>query len=287
MISLGILLVDPPVKEGYPLWSGYDNIRSPSSFPDCEHFGPHLYRSPLEDFVYWAKTMTIEELQLIRSDNDFMISPILSSIPAQWLLNFEHINNRLSLIEWEIEREDHRSVHGLAAALKRLHPWRRNVVNFGYRIRASIDTVARFDRPDGPHQREWQNMLANFDDLEKRYKVLEAKIDKIMSVLTAVISIEETKKQITNARDVSRITYLAFIYVPLSFFAALFSMNEDFPTGQTTVYWVFFAVAVPVTALSLLLATFWELIQKLLESRKRPDRRDEDDGLIGRALKRA
>lgn len=247
---------------------------------------PHLYNSPLEDFVYWTKTLTVDELQFIRFDNDFIISSIFSSIPAQWLLSFEHINNRLSLIEWEIERADHRSVQGLDAALGRLHPWRRNVVNFGYRIRASIDTVARFAGPGKSHLPQWQDALANFEDLEKRYKVLEAKIDKIMSVLTAVISIEETKKQMANARDVSRITYLAFIYIPFSFAAALLSMNEDFPTGQATVYWVFFVIAVPITAFSLLLAIFWESIQKLFERRPKPKRGDNVEGTVGRINKR-
>lgn len=278
-------MVDPPVNEGYPLWSGYDNIRPPPAYLDGEYLTSHLFRSPLEDFVYWARTATLDELQLIRREGDFIISPIFSSIPAQWLLNFEHISNRLSLIEWEIEREEHRSVLGLDAALQRLHPWRRHVTNYGHRVQSSIDTLARFNKPGSQNAKHWQDLLENFNILEKRYKILQAKIDKIMSVLTAVISIEETKKQMSNARDVSRITYLAFIYVPLSFFASFLSMNADFPSGNGTVYWVFFVVSMPMTALSLLLALYWESVQKLFTRTKRTSNQDDEDYTANRKQK--
>lgn len=164
-----------------------------------------------------------------------------------------------------MERKENRTAQSLDSALQRLHPWRRNVVNFGYRIRASIDTVERFRSDSEETGQTWAQLLANFQDLEKRYKVLEAKIDKIMSVLTAVMTIEETKKQIRNARDVARITYLAFIYVPMAFVASFLSMNTAFPDGGTTVYWVFFAIALPLTGLSLLLAIYWSRLKVLFD----------------------
>lgn len=212
--------------------------------------------------------MPLHEQQLLRKDNDFIFSPLFSTIPAQWLLTFEHIMNRLSLIEWEIERKEHRTAQSLDDALQRLHPWRRNVVNFGDRIRASIDTMERFRKNSHDTCDEWARLLANFQDLEKRYKFLDAKIDKIMSVLAAVMSIEESKKQIRNARDVARITYLAFIYVPMAFVASFLSMNTSFPDGGSMVYWVFFVIAIPLTAFSLLLAIFWRKLQPLLTIRK-------------------
>ena len=287
---LGFVLLDPPLKEGYPLWSGYDNIRPPPSYVDAARVGSHLFRSPLEDFVYWTRTMSVNEQQLIRQDNDYILSPVFCSVPAQWLLTFEHLTCRLSLIEWEVERKDHRTAQSLDDALSRLHPWRRSVVNFGYRIRASIDSVEGFRRRNRRRQPDtdddWEPLLDNFRDLEKRYKVLEAKIDKIMSVLAAVMTIEETKKQMVAARDVARITYLAFIYIPFSFVAAFLSMNEDIFTGNPEVYWIMFVIAIPLTAFSLLLAIYWPWLKKTFKSWTEPTQKTDQDAFsLGRSLK--
>lgn len=69
----GFLLVDPPVREGYPLWGGYDNVRPPPTYSDTEKLSPHLFESPMEDIIYWIKTMPPHEQQIIRTDNDYIL----------------------------------------------------------------------------------------------------------------------------------------------------------------------------------------------------------------------
>lgn len=232
--------------------------------------------------------MSPRERDLVRRDNDFIISPILASVPAQWLLSFEHITSRLSLIEWEVERRQHRTAISLDIALERLHPWRRNVVNFGYRIRESLDALeGRFGQASQDAKKEWDRLIANFRDLEKRHKGLEEKADRIMTVLANVLTIEDAKKQIDNARDVNRITYLAFVFVPFSFITSYFSMNQDFDQGSFKIYWVFFVVALPMTAICLLIAVYWGRLQEFFTPKKKPTPPVEEDTLpIGRGIPR-
>lgn len=280
--------MDPALEEGYPLWSGYDNIRAPPTYLDTNvGHGPNLFRSPLDDFIYWTKTMSPNERYLISKDNDFIVSPILCSVPGQWLLSFEHITTRLSLIEWEVERRQQRTALSLDEALQRLHPWRRTVVNFGYRIRESLDAVEeRFGQTSLDTAKEWRRLLANFKDLEKRHKVLEEKVDRILTVLANVLTIEDAKKQMDNARDVNRITYLAFIFVPFSFVTSYFSMNQDFDQGSTKIYWVFWVAALPLTAICFMIAILWAPMKRLLTPRKKPPPPDEDVMPIGRGIPR-
>lgn len=231
--------------------------------------------------------MSSHERYLISKDNDFIISPILCSVPAQWLLSFEHITSRLSLIEWQIERRDHRTAQSLDEALQSLHPWRRNVVNFGYRIRESLDAVEeRFGKSSKEKSKDWSKLIANFRVLEKRYKVLEEKVDRIMTVLSNVLTIEEAKKQMDNARDIARITYLAFIFVPFSFVSSYFSMNQEFDQGPAKIYWVFFAVAVPLTLLCLLVAIYWGPLKQLVTPKKKVPTPDEDTLPVDRGIPR-
>lgn len=230
--------------------------------------------------------MSADDRDLITKDNNFIISPIFCSIPAQWLLTFEHISSRLSLIEWEIERKDHRTAQSLDEALQRLHPWRRNVVNYGHSIRQSLDIIEeRFGEASRETQMHWKPLIANFRDVEKRYKTLEEKVDRIMAVLSSVLTLEEAKKQIDNARDVARITYLAFVFVPFSLVSSYFSMNQQFDQGPAKVYWVFFVVAVPLSVLCLLIATFESVLKSSLTPSKKQLDEDEDAAIVGRDAK--
>lgn len=231
--------------------------------------------------------MSPHERYLTSEDNDFIVSPILCSVPAQWLLSFEHITSRLSLIEWQIERRDHRTAQSLDEALQNLHPWRRTVVNFGYRIRESLDAIEdRFGKSSKEKSQDWDKLIANFRDLEKRYKVLEEKVDRIMTVLANVLTIEEAKKQMENSRDVARITYLAFVFVPFSFVSSYFSMNLQFDQGPAKIYWIFFVVAIPLTLICLLVAIYWGPLRSMVTPKKKVPPPDEDALPVDRGIPR-
>jgi hypothetical protein len=51
--------------------------------------------------------------------------------------------------------------------------------------------------------------------------------------------------------NVTRLTYLAIIFVPLSFTASLFSMNTEIAPGSRG-FWIHFCVAIPLTLVSFL-----------------------------------
>lgn len=232
--------------------------------------------------MYWTLSMRKDELAILTSDLEYIISAIFSSIPAQWLLVFEHVTTRLALIEWEIESQSWRTPAGLDQSLRKLHPWRRRVANYSHQIQASIDCLTpRYGFENASSQRHRQNIVQNFQQLQKRHKILQEKVDKIMSVLTAVISIEESKKAMANARDVSRITFLAFAYIPLSFVASFFSMNPDFPTVSTTVYWVYFVISLPLAAISILLAIYWTAIEKKFRELFKRGQKDRGYSVVG------
>ena len=67
-------------------------------------------------------------------------------------------------------------------------------------------------------------------------------------------SLEESRKGLSQAAVVGRLTLLAFIFLPLSFATSLFGMNfREFGSGQLSI-WVFAATLIPLLAISLCVA---------------------------------
>ncbi len=68
----------------------------------------------------------------------------------------------------------------------------------------------------------------------------------MVSVVTSVLQITDTRRSLKEAANVTRLTYLTLLFVPLSFVASLFSMNGDVSAHDLAIY---FAVALPLCAM--------------------------------------
>ena len=73
------------------------------------------------------------------------------------------------------------------------------------------------------------------------------------SVVTAIISIEDSRRSQADNRNVARLTWLATFFIPLSYVASLFSMQDNIGELRPTMR-LYFKWAVPVAAFSMILA---------------------------------
>jgi len=132
-------------------------------------------------------------------------------------------------------------------------------------ISAAKDDAANWQRfSDG---KQIHGITEELTSIFDQANVLQNRAEKIVSVMTAVISIEEAKRAYSQSQNVSRLTYLAYVFVPLSFISSFFSMSSDI-AGLKGTFWMFFAVATPLTAMSLLLVRYYASIMTVLGSRK-------------------
>src|SRR5438552_3121441 len=93
-----------------------------------------------------------------------------------------------------------------------------------------------------------------------------------MNLLMNRAMIAESQKAINQAQEVTKLTRLAFIFIPISFTASFFGMNLG-PLVQGAIHgiWLWFAVSAPVVIISMLLMK-WdisELAAKVVRRREK------------------
>ena len=87
----------------------------------------------------------------------------------------------------------------------------------------------------------------------------------------AVTAREGSKKATQESRAITRISYLVFVFVPLSFRTSFFSMSGEFPV---TTYWIYAAIALPISACALCALVFVGRIGRLWRRMRESGDRD-------------
>ncbi|KAI1377073.1 hypothetical protein F4677DRAFT_417333 [Hypoxylon crocopeplum] len=266
---LGILLVDPTTRDGFPLWGGH------RAFSECPEFGSPAVStlgapkdSIYEEVIFWTSKFGEKYLDAVKSDPTTLAVPALRMVIAEWLNLAGYVTTRLTQIDWELERKDYRfHSDGIDSALRRLHYWRRHLPAYASMIDAAIDRLfADAPTQSTDHtfisQRSTLGLLHDFKAVKDQVEALQERVDRIVAVATATISIEENRRSldqneltIAQNRSLTRLTNLATVLIPMSFVGTFFSMTPDVASLSQT-YWIFFIIAVPLTAITLVMGDY-------------------------------
>jgi hypothetical protein len=100
--------------------------------------------------------------------------------------------------------------------------------------------------PTSAYRADFARVLSYLEEYQSR-------IDRLTTVVAAVITIKDSRRGLEDNRNLARLTLLGFLYIPLSFVSSLFSMQPDIPSLGDTMKW-YFAGALPLAVVSLTLA---------------------------------
>lgn len=227
------MLVDPTIDHGFPLWSGYGNFHPPPSLDTpFEEISFPIYGNSVQEFIYWTLNRANTPPNTPFSTPNLLPIAWFTMISAQLILMCEYINARLGQIEWEIELGlSHLYAQDFDHTLKTLLMWRRQMSIYHSLVEQTISRIsARYAPKDASSTSDdWRNVVIDFKDILRRLEILHCRADKIMTVSMAVTAREESKKATHESHTITKISYLAFVFVPLNFWAAFFSMSETFP----------------------------------------------------------
>ncbi|KAJ4393737.1 hypothetical protein N0V93_002952 [Gnomoniopsis smithogilvyi] len=293
--TIGILLLDPTIEVGNPLWMHYRNWnRVPSMHdktPRGEEIGPGQ-RSFFDDFIYWATRPEAfsfnPEFHHLSPELHQHTEPSPVCVPTQallhmvcteWLTLVEYIKTRLNQVDWEIAfpQDFLAKDEQIERALFKLHYWRRVVPVYRAMLAETFLRVFREAKhPDRLHPSRGKNahialperipgdrssiMTATgggsgglgaggssrgpasaLDDLLNRdcinayqqdftlilnsMEEFQSRIDRLTEVVTAVISIQDSRRGYKDNKNLQWLTWLATFFIPLSFVATMLSMT--------------------------------------------------------------
>jgi Mg2+ and Co2+ transporter CorA len=247
------LLVDPTIAHGFPLWAGYGNFLPTPNIetPEEEISFPPYEGTAVQEFIYWTMNQSLSQPRIPPPSPDLLPLAFFTMICSQWILMCEYVNTRLGQIEYEIELGlSHLYSHDFDHTVKALLKWRRRMPIYHSFVEHSISRIsARYKSIENSAPFDaWEDVLKNLRDILYRLEILHCRADKIMTVAMAVTAREESKKATEESHSVTRVTYLAFIFVPLGFLCNFFSMSGEFPVKT---YWIYAAIALPVSLCAL------------------------------------
>ncbi|KAF5986326.1 zinc transport [Fusarium coicis] len=135
----------------------------------------------------------------------------------------------LDLQRWKVRsRSSHRKLSIL-----------RDVVNF--HILPSDDAAV------------WKGVLNDINYLRDQLHDYSQSLEQMVMVATSLIQLLDSRRSILEAINTKRLTFLALVFVPLAWVSSLFSMSDSYSPGNG-LFWVYFATALPVLAIVLLLS---------------------------------
>jgi hypothetical protein len=96
-------------------------------------------------------------------------------------------------------------------------------------------------------------IIEDYECILRNIQTAGTGLENMLPVVTSLVQIIDTRQSLAETANVTRLTILALTFIPLSYVASLFSMNEKNMPGSDH-FWVYFAVAIPVTLAVFLVA---------------------------------
>ena len=286
-IVLGILLVDPTIKAGYRLWGGYQNFQNCPSMNEMgvkksqkvDPFTSPPRTSMFEEVIYWTSTLDYNEISTLPDKPKNFVKKALLIVCAEWRMLAKYLTTRMTQLEWELDDVDQgpparsmqtveqpypfRHPKGLEESFNALNKWKRRMPVYQEWITETLDHIITREDFMGKNSNAILELKEDFRELQAAIAEVIKRSDRIQSSVANIVSITENKKAIRLNQIAMRLTYLAVIFVPMTFVSGLFSMTADV-TQLTKTFWIYFACAIPLTILAFIVLGYVTIRQKLV-----------------------
>lgn len=244
-----------PYKGGYiDFLAGHNPITNHGSpgriamLDDIIHYATHPKRSPQFD------------------DTIFGILSLTNRIAASnWANMLEYFKEKISRLEFLQESAKTTSASGwptksyeklskIEASLQEIGYWRRRSALYHTYMESNVADLTKFyglvrAKPpymECPEGEDWKYLLNALEGWKSRTS------DDVQATF-ALLSLVEGQKSADEAQNSGLLAILGVIYLPFSLAAGILSMSGNFAAGADH-FWVFFALAIPILVMSLVLA---------------------------------
>ncbi|KAK4040860.1 hypothetical protein C8A01DRAFT_15321 [Parachaetomium inaequale] len=290
LTSLGLVLVDPPATTVVEtLGSGgrksYPSMLLHGGFEDFEHSTSFAsFGSITSDRLPDKKSMLSNLLHYFRHQPPgfTMAEPSILSLGyypirivlAEWNLYTHLMSRYFKYYEYTLHDTENR-LHG--SDIIDLQRWRRRSMQSRHKLTLLSEFIDHWLQQEAEKE-PWNLALKDIKHTLSQLEHYNRSLEHMIPVATSMVQLLDSRRSMLEAANVSRLTLIALVFVPLSWVASLFSMSEDYSPGRKN-FWVYFATALPVLILVLSLsAVQWDQLEGKLnrigaDSRRQAARR--------------
>lgn len=263
-IDVGVVLIDPTVSSGAPLWHGSTNWLPTPSAPISDIVkkprSTSLFGGVIEKTASYPWFARTTQQNASGCEPAVIAKPILYTVAAEWLSVCDYVKARLGQIEWELEKPGDFRAAGdrVDASLKRLHVWRRVIPVYrdmvSETLQQALPAATRLlSESDSladplPARGEFEDIAQDYRRIQDSLNEIQTRVDRLTAIVTSEISIEDSRRGLQENHNLARLTWMATTFIPLSFVTGLFSMQADLSELKHTYGW-YFAAAIPLTIL--------------------------------------
>jgi hypothetical protein len=259
--SSGVILLDPPFKmpggdsvlkipEYRSFWRR-PSLREPSAKVALTN---ESYHKTLIEHIKAKFEGSQSLLEEVRAEPFFILGDLYRLVASHWIVVNEYINRELSTIEYIIEKEEP-SFRDLEIYLKEVYVYRRRCTKYHELITLAKNQCNQRGQKCWPHKKGSGFAVENSENLEEDFAYLQDKTmstvqrtQKTINLLTALVAIGEGKQGLEENHGIARLSLLATIFLPFSTIATILGMQGNYAPGSGG-FWLFWTVAIPLTAL--------------------------------------
>ncbi|KAG5812112.1 hypothetical protein H9Q74_004394 [Fusarium xylarioides] len=265
-IRICLFLVDPPVTsvihslDGGRLskyqasvsHGGFEDFRAPQTFssfrksPSSETWDK---TSMLENIVHYLRASLPPGLDL-KSPSILGIGyyPIYITL-SEWNI-YTYLTSRCSkYYEYSDQVKTGRMHDEVLVDLQR---WRRRSKSSHQKSNILGEVISSHIQR-GDDMEVWSGVLKDINSLRDQLHDYSQSLEQMVMVATSLVQLLDSRRSILEAINTKRLTFLALVFVPLAWVSSLFSMSDSYSPGHD-LFWVYFATALPVLAVVLLLS---------------------------------
>lgn len=193
------------------------------------------------------------------------IFTIVASAESQYLNMVEQkIKSEIEQVMGSKRQQDSKEGEEQSSALSNLVYYKTILDDHAKRLEENVSSIRSYGDPKWPkaivakqQERVFKTqelLIKDFEYLLKRAGTLSSSCDRGVDIAGNNAMIAESRRAIQQAKRTSKLTLLAFFYIPASFTTSFFGMNlKQLGQAESLNIWVWVAVLVPTYVMSLVL----------------------------------
>ncbi|KAI0020004.1 hypothetical protein F4780DRAFT_395409 [Xylariomycetidae sp. FL0641] len=173
---------------------------------------------------------------------------------SEWMVYWQLMSRYVKLYEYSFQTVPSLIKRFEDQDMLDLQRWQRRALQSQQKLRITIGFVEYWRTRSQPDRyEEWDSLVSDLQYVQAQIQQCARSLEMLHPIITSLVQLMDSRKSLSEAAYVKRLTYLAMVFIPLTFVTGLFSMASDYAPGSNQ-FWVYWAISLPVTLTVLALA---------------------------------